>query len=424
MPCLLFLSLTLTIGAMHISAASETHTWDLAQKYAGDADDLSPAFAQAIADAKAQLKQSPTDTIRLQIPAGTWHISDTINLDEVVPDDGGQLVIAGAGMAKTTVILKSSGESRYKNLISMMSCERITIEDIYFRREKLHTSQGLVEEVQGKTIIMKTLPGFTNPADFPDELHKSPPWLRKYTYTDKAAPYPDPTLSRQIPCSKVEKIDDTRVAFTVRGDWYQGLKPGDLLGVKIKLRGYLVNGNASYSTFRNLRYTHDSLDGIVLWQFKDPTRGDDMGNNLFENIVINRPDDLIGEWGPCLSQPGDGFRVYGHDTHWRDCTVIATGDDNIALDGGTRQSVINCIAEDGFARGIIAHGSHGDVGDVTIENCVSRRHGYAAITVHDGRFGGDTSPAAASTVIIRNNLPTCPAAAPRLKLPKAPVRQR
>lgn len=314
-------------------------------------------LAQAIDRGASYLRTNRGATYTIRLPAGRFDLSGgdsadenaSINVSNIVACPG-QLVIAGAGMDRTTLV-------RDDEVIGIFGrgtgC--VTFSDVAFTQHKVEMSQGTVVSADAQQVTLDIPTGFPTP----DQLLPRRPemrngrevvrrYLRKYVMTPNG-----PEIVSDQP--QVRWIDGQRTSgganrWTLRlarranGPTF---RRGDLVGIKAKSGGQAYRFLGSdHITFERVRWWLDSR-GV----FRNTN------NVTVENSVIDRPPPINGVpfllstsgGGPQVGHPGDQM-TSGHLI--QNNRFVGTGDDGILLANGTG-TVRNNRVTDSFARGII-----------------------------------------------------------------------
>jgi hypothetical protein len=341
-------------GLFLIQASSaQKVVWNVVDSFNVVVTDAKPGTDSALSAARNYFESHPEDTVVLYFPPGVYEFYGAEYSfdfkDGWTSGTRGRLEITGAGYDKTVIITKD----RKVTAVYGKDVYRILFKGIHFTRDYCTVTQGTVVSVSPGEVILDLHDEFPTP----DSLWQygiSGGWglyLKKYTNDPE-----DPQIiiedNDQVPW-------DNELTYMIEGRrWRFGLKntgelppyqEGDIIGVKLKHGGqpYWFSGgdNIHFDSCKWTRKTRGKLRGLI-------------SNVTFNNCYIDRGP-KIGGRVPCLASPGGGFQI-GHDPDGRitnvvveNCTVIGTGDDNIALfsvDGG---AVKNNYVQDGFARGIL-----------------------------------------------------------------------
>jgi hypothetical protein len=327
--------------------------WDVTTEFGVTVEDAKPGTDLAIAAAKNHFPEHPDDTIVLYYPEGTYDFfgsSPSFDFSGgFMPGDKGRLEIVGAGYEKTIFITKDPKA----DAINGKDVHRLLVKGIHFTRDYCTVSQGTVVSVAAGEVVMDLHEEFPTP----DSLWQygiTGGWglyLKRYT-DDPDDPQIITENNGQVAWTDngTYLISGRRWRVALQNDKaFPPYQPGHVIGIKLKHGGqaYWFNGgdNIHFEECKWTRKTRGKLRGGI-------------SNVKFSGCYIDRGP-RIGGRVPCLASPGGGPQI-GHDGDPRitnvlveNCTVIGTGDDNIALfsvDGG---AILNCYVQDGFARGVL-----------------------------------------------------------------------
>ena len=353
--------LIFVLGYSADSARAETITKYLDKDYGG----VSRAtIAEAIEDARkhfASSKVAGDDTYVITIPAGKFDLTfseaerasaqsrrGTIDISGIEPGSGGQLVISGAGMNRTSLTM-----DEHEVGIFGRSVYRVTFQDFEMTRAKYTVTQGIVVSVSPGEVVLDIQPGFPSPLDIYDHDvvgRKGPGrYLREFTNSKI-----DPEImddNRQVAWRDAVQI----AGFPAR--WQFRLKKprlietyqvGDLIAVKSK------HGSQAY-------WFHTGSDITfrrVLWT--DVARGvfRDMDRITISDCKILRSPPIKGQT-PALATPGGGPQIGQPDDPVTTGNLVeglfaeGTGDDAIACFNCADTIIKDNDIVDSFARGIL-----------------------------------------------------------------------
>ena len=297
---------------------------------------------------------------------------------------GGRLVIAGAGMDVTSLVLATHGNTV---LDGKQGWARLTVRDLTFARPAATATQATIVAVaaDGKHLTLETARGFPSIAALlVDRLPRLGAeqglYLRRYRAAAGAEQHPrlvtdlgtngtewPPNENAQVRfvcggdgerCPDIEPVAGSprqvklKVAWGTPGEQQRYAKAagdaGTVVGVKVKHGGqtfYLSGGDDV--AFLRVRWL-DHSRGIVK----------DSPNVLLRDTRVEHSllhaKGLSGA-GAALATPGGGPQIRGwvHNVTVSNHTSAGTGDDALGLFGILSGSVTGCHISDSFARGIL-----------------------------------------------------------------------
>ena len=351
----LYLCLLLSVVAFPATVlAAQTVTWDVTQMFGVTGENAKPGTDAAIGAARSYFTGHPDDTLILYYPGGTYSFygdDHAINLGSVFnPGSNGHLVFLGGGYENTVFITRD----RTMHDIYGKNIYRVSFKGIHFARDYCTVIQGTVVSVSDGEVIMDLHEGFPTP----DSLWQygiTGGWglyLRRYT--------DDPDDPHIITENNAQVAWNSEGTYLLSGRrWHFALvqtttppySPGDVIGVKLKHGGqtYWLSGgdNIEFDSCKWTQKTRGVLRGGI-------------SNIAFRNCLIDQGP-KIGGRTPCLASPGGGPQCGQpddpiiHNVVIENCTIMSTGDDNVAffnVDGGV---IRNCYFKDGFARGTLLY---------------------------------------------------------------------
>lgn len=364
-----FIALALVAAVQPVGAANAALVtrW-LDKDYGG----VSPAtIAAAIEDARehfASSLEAADDTYVIRIPAGTFDLSlpntaaarrprGTIDVSGIDPGPDGRLVISGAGMDRTVLIMDPHVPGIYGR-----SVYRITFQDLEMTRAKYTVTQGIVVEVAPGKVVLDIQPGFPSPMDIyqPDEeiVGRRGPgrYLRKFI-NSKTAPQIVTEDNRQLAWRDAVAVPGypSRWQFNLKHRQVMAnYRTGDLVAVKSKHGGqaYWFHTGGEI-TFQRVIWT-DASRGV----FRNMDRITILDSKILRSAPIN------GQI-PALSSPGGGPQIgQPRDRVTRGNVVKnlyaeGTGDDAIACFNCAETTFEGNYVTDSFARGILLFRSPG-----------------------------------------------------------------
>jgi hypothetical protein len=333
---------------------AQTVTWDVTGMFGVTSENAKPGTDAAILAARSHFETHPDDTLILYYPSGTYSFfgaDHAINLgNEFISGDNGRLVFLGGGYENTVFITKD----RTMNDIWGRDVYRVLFKGIHFARDYCTVIQGTVDSVSEGEVILDLHDDFPTP----DSLWQygiTGGWglyFRRYT-DDPDDPHIITEDNAQIAWDKTGTycISGRKWRFALVQSTMPPYSRGDVIGVKLKHGGqtyWLCGGD-------DIEFSH------CKWTQK--TRGVlrcGISNITFRDCLIDQGP-RIGGRTPCLASPGGGPQcgqpddAIIHNVLVENCTIMSTGDDNVAffnVDGGI---VRNCCLKDGFARGILLY---------------------------------------------------------------------
>jgi len=131
---------------------------------------VTPVTYQGVQEAMAAAEKADWDATLL-FPAGAHNISlagPLFNFARVAPPPGGRLVVAGAGMDVTTLVIDTVNATN--DVLQAKPCgaacawRQITVRDLTFARSAMTTTQGTVVSCSGdnenQTLVLQLDPSF------------------------------------------------------------------------------------------------------------------------------------------------------------------------------------------------------------------------------------------------------------------------
>lgn len=307
---------------------------------------------RAINDARQTFLRTPDATVVIRIGEGTFALDDdharaAIDLSGLVPGGRGRLVIAGAGMDRSRLVVAERLVGVYGRDV-----HRLVVQDLQFSRPARTVTQGRVTATGPGSVTLEFDRALPTPADLVDPTPLGH-WLRRCL--PDALSFPADSNLQQA-WTAAERTADGRWRFTLQRDATPPWQVGDTLAVKSKHGGnaYWFHGGDDV-TFQRVRWLDES---------RGTFRGGMSGIRILDSRIERVPDAAghrtclaTPDGGPQIGQPDDppttDVLVQGNDFE-------GTGDDAIALFNASGTVADNHVA-DSFARGILLNHSEGTV---------------------------------------------------------------
>jgi hypothetical protein len=345
------------VGALGLwaggSAAAATLNVDIQKKYG--AVTLS-SINRAIDEARAHFAASPNDIVVLNVPAGVFTLDlaagapTLIDVSNVTPGPGGQLVLRGAGKDRTTLVF----DADHPQMLGS-NTHRVAFEGLHFTSNHLRASQGHVVQALEDAVDVQLEPGFPTPAEMADPNAARGAYLRRCT-DSATAPQLEPDDNVQVHWWRAEPVAPRVWRFDLRRHPDSAKLPvGSLVAIKGWSRpdGTFQFVNSSDLTFDDVEWTR-ATRGVF--------RGGTYNVKLL-NSAIARDPPTEGHV-PCIESSGGGPQ-FGQPRDppmtgivVRNFTAAGTGDDALGFfnASGTLDHV---RVTDAFARGILLFRSSG-----------------------------------------------------------------
>jgi hypothetical protein len=322
-------------------------------------------------------------THRIDMHNRTGHATSLFDVTGCAPRVGSRLVIAGAGMDATTLVLATHGATV---LIGHGGWARLTVRDLTFARPSATTTQAMIVDVaaDGKHLTLQTAAGFPAiGALLVDRLPRLQAeqglYLRRYTAAAVQGAPPQlitdlgtngtqwpPPQNDQVhflcggdgeTCPDIQPTGGTPGQVRLAVSWGAGgaaeqrryaSAVGDartVVGVKVK------HGGQSFALFDG-----DDL-AFVRVRWTDHSRGiaSNTPNVLLRDTRVEHSNAHGLPAFGALATPGGGPQINGavHNVTIVNHTSAGTGDDSLGLFGILSGSVTGCDIRDSFARGIL-----------------------------------------------------------------------
>ena len=323
-------------------------------------------------------------THRIDMRNRTGHATSLFDVSGCAPQVGGRLVIAGAGMDATTLVLATHGATV---LSGHGGWARLTVRDLTFARPSATTTQATIVHVaaDGEHLTLQTAAGFPLiDALLVDRLPRLKAeqglYLRRYTAAAVQGAPPQLITAPGTNGTQWPPPQNDQVRFLCGGDgetcpdiqpttggtpgrvrlavsWGTGgaaeqrryaSAAGDartVVGVKVK------HGGQSFALFDG-----DDL-AFVRVRWTDHSRG--IASNTPNVLLRDTRVEHSGAHGlpafGALATPGGGPQIRGavHNVTIVNHTSAGTGDDSLGLFDILSGSVTGCDIRDSFARGIL-----------------------------------------------------------------------
>jgi hypothetical protein len=291
------------------------------------------AMAHAIAEAGRQIAARSAETVVLLLPVGTFPFAfldaPGVGIEDFDPGDG-HLIIRGAGEDQTTLIFEVPEQRGVTRDVFFMirRARGITLEHLHLTRSRISTSQGTVESLGEQTIRFRLHEGFPDPEMILAGAGRNERTLVAYRHEDPLDPTfaPYATKYHVLGIGKVPGDEKLFEASINERQELQRVHVGDWVTLKVKAGGDTVFfEDASDCTVRNVRFTRAAVRPIA-----------GIGQNhdlLIERVQCLRPEPINGR-GACYSSPGGGIILQAGargNLTIRDCTIVGTADDGIAV---------------------------------------------------------------------------------------------
>ena len=313
----------------------------------------------------------------------------------VTPGPGRRLVVAGAGMDKTTLVTRTHANDviHAHRAPEAPMWRRVSFENMTFAREGQATTQGRLVAADEHGVELEVVEGFP-PLDELMQLGEAQPsmWFRRYTFAADAGKNPrlvtdeydsaywKPLVNQQVRfsccshaaganatcqrtasswvCPDVQQLEGHsrrwRLAVSKWPDgemqrYREALRdPNQRIAIKIKHGGqsYRMQGGDDVA-FVNVRWLGHSRGAII-----------DTSSVLFRNTRVDRLPPPAGSEVPLLATNAGGPQILGNSRPVINLTVVnhtstATGDDSLALFNVESGLVSGCHIRDAFGRGIV-----------------------------------------------------------------------
>jgi hypothetical protein len=319
------------------------------------------AINRAISDARAHFAAGPNDVVVLQLPPGIFRLElqagspPSIDVSDVTPGPGGQLVLRGAGKDLTTLVFDTGRDE-----IMGRNAHRVSFTGLHFTLGHMTVSQGHVVQLLPDAVLLRIEDGFPTPAQLDDGTEPKKSWLRRCT---------DSASAPEISQDDNGQVHWWRSAPVSPGIWRLDLKRtrgagtlnvGDLVAIKEKRKGD--------ETFHFLASSDLTFDDIA---WSRATRGVFRAGTYNVQVLhasILREPPVNGQ-APCISSAAGGPQFGQPDDPpmtgivVRDYTARGTGDDALAFFNASG-TVDDVRISDSFARGILLYRSPG----ITLSN--------------------------------------------------------
>lgn len=354
----------LTVLLLAVSAAqsglSATNVWTVTSSGEGhavvDPADAKPGFDLVLTQAAAYLKTNSTSTLILSFPAGTYNFNSNALAVSVNGFTNGTLVIQGADPTNGAVL--SFNSILYVG-IQVNNSDRVRVERLHLTRTNFYGgSEFDVVSVNSTSAVLKVHSGFPSPID----LMNYNGWqgqevtLLPFRYVS-GVPQINPcnaklALNTNVPCTD---LGSGLYLANFKNVGQPKWGPGDMVALKIR---------TGQNTLRFFTNCNDCVArDLLITRFSgNPMRAfHNVERLLVERVVVDRPVGGIGGRIPFFSGADGGIQLYSRTDGptVRDCTVIGTADDGIAVfskdpDNPTANILIegNTVA-DNQARGIL-----------------------------------------------------------------------
>jgi hypothetical protein len=354
---MLFARMSRLVGALILwfggSATAATMTIDIQKKYG--AVSLS-AINRAINDARAHFAANPNDVVVLSVPAGVFTLSaelgsqPSIDVSDVTPGPGGQLVLRGAGKHQTTLVFATGHDE-----ILGRNAHRVSFIGLHFTIDHLTASQGHVVQVLPEAVLVRLEDGFPTPQQLGDAEMPKGSWLRRCA--DSAT---TPGISQddniQVHWSRAEAVAPLVWRFDLnRQPNSVVLAVGDLVAIKEKSAG---GGTFHFTQSSDLTFDDVEWSRATRGVFRAGTY-----NVKILNSSIERGPPVDGHV-PCIGSSGGGPQ-FGQPRDppmtgivVSNFTAVGTGDDALAFFNASG-TVNGVTISDSFARGIMLFRSDG-----------------------------------------------------------------
>jgi len=358
---MLFARISRLVGALFLwgggSATAATVNIDIQKKYG--AISLS-AINHAIGEARTHFASNPNDVVVLHVPAGVFSLtsgtdpeaSPSIDVSDVTPGPGGQLVLRGAGKGQTTLVFTMGHDE-----IVGHNAHRVSFIGLHFTVDHMTASQGHVAQVLPDAVVLRLEDGFPTPAEIGDAQAPKGAWLRRFT--DSATnPQLEPDDNEQVHWVRAEPVAPRVWRFDLkRGPDSTPLSVGDLVAIKEKPAG---GGTFRFTESSDLTFDDVEWTRATRGVFRSGTYNVKILNSSIERgpaVDGNVPALASSGGGPQFGQPRDppmtGIVVSNF-------TATGTGDDALAFFNASG-TVDRVTIADSFARGIMLFRSDGVV---------------------------------------------------------------
>jgi hypothetical protein len=378
---MLFARISRLVGALFLwgggSATAATVNIDIQKKYGTVS--LS-AINHAIGEARAHFAANPNDIVILHVPAGVFSLaagadadsSPSIDVSDVTPGPGGQLVLRGAGKGQTTLVFTMGHDE-----IVGHNAHRVSFIGLHFTVDHMTASQGHVAQVLPDAVILRLEDGFPTPADIGDAQAPKGAWLRRFT--DSATdPHLEPDNNEQVHWWRAVPVAPRVWRFDLnQGTENAALSVGDLVAIKEKPVG---GGTFRFSESSDLTFDDVEWTRATRGVFRHGTYNVKILNSSIERgppVEGHVPALASSGGGPQFGQPRDppmtGIVVSNF-------TANGTGDDALAFFNASG-TVDRVTIADSFARGILLFRSEGvvlsnvQVARAPILHATERAHG-------------------------------------------------
>jgi hypothetical protein len=299
------------------------------------------ALISAIGIARKEIDAGSDDTVVLRLPAGTFPFTlknkSGITLEDC--DLGNKhLIIRGAGTGRngTRIVfdfpdVKSAPRS---GCFTIRRSRGITLEQMEITRSRLSSSQGTVESIGKSTIRFRLHEGFPDPITILAGAGRNERTLLSYQPDRPLDPMLSPYATKYHVLT-ITNVPGQEGLFEAQINDRQELtrvKVGDWISLKVKAgEDTIFFEDSDHCAVRDVCFTRAAMRPIA-----------GMGNNhdlLIERVSCLRPEPIQGR-GACYSSPGGGIIIQtGGEGNLviRDCTIVGTADDGIAIFSVGRQ---------------------------------------------------------------------------------------
>ncbi len=291
------------------------------------------ALQAAIAEAEAELSSGTTESVVLELPVGTFPFAVAGGPGILVEDfDPGErrLLIRGAGERATKLVFDSSGALGVTRQACFMirRSRGVALEQMEITRGQIATTQGTVEFVGPSLIRFRLHEGYPDPRSLLARAGRNERTLISFCPDRPLDPELSPRATKYHVLGIGAMPEDVGL-FEATIDRRQRLDRvlvGDWVALKIKAGGDTIFfEDSAHCAVRDVRITRAETR---------PVAG--VGNNhdlTIERVRCLRPEPIGGR-GACLSSPGGGIVLQAGGRGrliLRDCTIVGTADDGIAV---------------------------------------------------------------------------------------------